>query len=248
MVALSVTLAWWGERVRRRHREEQATEFLTAVNASDHDPVALIRAVNHLQSMGKADAIAAMRRFAPHGYHRSTEDRHRQLEPVIMLLFDRADPEDGYPQSGTGQGARMILKPGPWPRNITVQDDFPFQIEVGRSADETAYLLEWAETRGRMRESPLSPAGDPLAAADKLIDGTPESSWNNMARRMLIIRSREQAYRAIKHLLPPAAQEELKPPFFSKSQWNALKERCGELDIQWSELKQEYVATKGASG
>src|SRR5262245_30749764 len=67
ILVAALGLGWYSRELRRRERIEKAVQLLAAapkMTGWDHDPVALIRAANALHSLGKKDAIDALRRFA----------------------------------------------------------------------------------------------------------------------------------------------------------------------------------------
>ena len=252
-----VTAAWWSTRVRRQEREDRAIQLLRAapneLGEPDFNPIALVRAVNHLHAMGKDDAIKAMRRFAKENPDDGSPlSPHQSLELVARLLFDRNDPEDRYP------AAFAFDPPGSfrwsteqWTTWLAVEEDIPFhRVPLGgfsgQSADCT-YLMQWAEHHARLRGAPLRPSDFPLRVADALLKRLEDDSELTVENRPWISRHvREQALRSIAQLLPRDEQDESKWHLHEDAEWNRLKARTDLLRIRWSEQRQEYTTTSGS--
>jgi len=170
------------------------------------DPVALIRAVNHLHSMGKSDAIRVLRDYAAKHYH----GNDWRLEAIVPLLFAPIDFQE-------------VLPPHPWfdPKQtswclqcLVLEGDIPFNVfegfTLGGYVEPTAPLVEWAARYGKLRENPLRPSADPWGAADRVFrrmtanDGPLERTFGSRAmyreyRNELRQRLRKQASMAAHH-------------------------------------------------
>jgi hypothetical protein len=198
------------------------------------DGIALARAVNHLSSLGKDNAIAAMREFlemADHdGYGRDgvdpanidTSDQYC-LACVVPLVFDRVD----------------LLE------RITVWQGIPFHTVVidgfrGQRPRSTGRLLDRAAQSGKLFAQPLRPADNPLPAADSLFDRIVPPKEPEMSRLRLREHLRKQAWRAVRHLVDPRAKAP--PDLSSQANWDRLNAKVAQLKIRWDEKRQEYVA------
>ena len=152
------------------------------------DALAVIRVVNCLHSLGKEQAIALLREIAPEDRRggivcdpESTEyaealAKHgdslwdaKRVCTIVPLLFDvepggTPPPEDWY-DKGKWQWPY-------WCGAFVVEDGIPFNTsgewDLGGSLSTTLPLVDWAAAHGKLRETPLVPHGDPLAAADTL--------------------------------------------------------------------------------
>jgi hypothetical protein len=131
----------------------------------DYDPVALIRAVNHLHALGKDKSIKALREFVrlANVYGDSKRDAanidtsdQQCLHLLIPLLFETIG-------KGRPHGTEFY---------ISVEGDIPFHnVRFGGSSgprESTGYLVDWAEQNCRIRSKPLKPTNDPLSAVDAL--------------------------------------------------------------------------------
>jgi hypothetical protein len=233
MAAVAVALAWWRGRVVPEQRIVAAVAFLEECAQQRENPVTLLRAVNALHGLEKRDAISALRRFAARH-----PERPDVLDLIVALLFERLDPEDELPGWSFAKGPGYCEIQFEYsPLVIDVCDDLPFVRSFGgihrlrREGDSS--VMDWAERRGRLRDSPLHPADDPIAAAEKLGVECLDKEFSDC---------NEQALLCIAHLATPDSPAWRPDP----DRMTRMKGECRRLGIRWSEAKQQYVATKGA--
>jgi hypothetical protein len=202
----------------------------------DFEPIALVRAANHLKSLGKDKAIASLREFLELAYDTGyTRDRIDPenidtsnqwcLASLVPLVFDNAGEKD----------------------DITVWQGIPFHTVVisGTSGwpSSTRPLVDAADQHGTLIEKPLRPANNPLEAADALFEKIAKPAdrdlqgFGNGLRQHL----REQAWRSIRHLLD---RSEKSPDLSSQAEWDKLKAKVVRLKIRWNEERQDYVAAE----
>lgn len=221
----------------------------------EYNPITLVRAVNHLRSLGKDDAIAALRAFARLAPVESSSVRHRKTASIdttdqqrlcliIPLLFERKNPEVKFP---TNEDFSHDGSDEWWDFRVSVEDDIPFHNTkiVGRTGPPDpprGYLVEWAAKHGKLREKPLRPADDPLAAADSLYAklAAKEPDWHPLYEDILRTHVRHQAWRIV---APFMESERAKnwPGGLDDTEWQELKAKAERLNIRWSEERQEYV-------
>jgi hypothetical protein len=215
----------------------------------DHDAVALIRAVNYLQAIGKHEAVKALNEFiaaTPIEASRRGEPDQQRLSLVVPILFLPKNGAEKPPRYVAGVASAFF---------ITMQDDIPFQnvrLHAGSgSTRSTAYLVDWAKEDGKLRHKPLRPADDPLAAADRLFaTATPNALRENGGlplTHLLREHLRWQAWRMVAHLVAP--REQNLPAFDSKlfgsdKWWEDAKRKVVEMRIRWDGRNQEYVSGK----
>ncbi len=162
---------------------------LQAINASPSpksgkfNPVALVQAVNALQTLGKERAIAELRHFleisSRDGFSKrvasdiDTSDSE-SVFLIVRLLFEPASSNEKLPAVGLG-GPGVIDSPSPehlplFP--LAVCKGYPFILVdgyiLGGLPEPASAHVDWAEKHGKLREGPMIPEGDPLAAADAL--------------------------------------------------------------------------------
>jgi hypothetical protein len=247
VLAVGIGLGWWtfrrNEQLRREQRIDRAVQLLGECPdplGIDYNPVPLIRAVNHLHSMGQADAIKVLRRVeAEEPISRAQES----LQLVIPLLFTAKDPEDPLPFSSLG--GKGDLQKDPWGNWINVEGDIPFHTKMiqaysGPTMTDSG-LVEWAERQGRLRTTPLRPADDLIGAADAMIqrlqadekDKSGEYHWTRY-------HIRQQVYAALEPILPKRFSHESISPD-DEAAWSELKKQCQTLKLHWNEEQQSYV-------
>jgi hypothetical protein len=257
MVAAALVFAWFRQRMEREERIEKAVALLAKAPSQYslvYDPIALVRAVNALQGLGKEDAIAALRRFAarypsfgdPHSPHMS-------LTLVMPLLFERIDPEDEYP-------SLWITARADWQGFLSIYDDIPFRRGhvslMGQEGDKID-LIDWADTHGRLRATPLRPGDDPFQAAEKAIESwTAQHEIDRSPTKIISpveeAQKKEFAAKTMRVeglgcVAPLLGIAPDKLPYLGSrndAEWSRLKAECRRLGVRWSEDKQEYVATK----
>src|SRR5262249_20265395 len=116
-----------------------------------------------------------------------------------------------------------------------------------------AYAINWAQTDGRMRSTPLSPADNPIEAADRLLDKLSKAELER-GETLDDIKShiRQQAFSAIAPLLTRRERKKFELHERGKgvhpldlsddANWAQLRNVCADLGIRWSDKAQAYVA------
>jgi hypothetical protein len=201
----------------------------------DFDPIALVRAANHLRWLGKEKSIEALREFLKLAYDTGyTRDR---IDPENIDTSNQWCLATLVPVVFDDVGARD---------DITVCQGIPFHTVVinGTSGwpGSTRRLVDAAAQRGKLIQKPFRPADNPLEAADALFEkigkskDRDEGGFSNGLHEHL----REQAWRAVRHLVDPVRKQS--PDLRYKATWDKLKANAAQLKIRWDEEKQEYVA------
>jgi len=266
---LAIVFAWWGAKVRREARIDDAVRLVAHSPgwwpSDDYNPIAVVRAVNALHAMGKDDAIHALRRFAKkYPSAGGPDDRHEALRLVLPLLFDRENPEDRFPEKSPDRDKWYPhLGTTEWfffSMSVRVMDGIPFNrtgtMGFGGGMEDFSYAIDWAEKSGRFRVTPLIPVDDPFAAADREMIDLARISDGSEKVAHLTRNIREQVFNAVAHLLP--AEEKGKFRYhdnwhageFKRSyrdladdeNWAALKALCEPLKIHWNPQQQAYLA------
>ena len=253
MLVAGVAFGWWAHRFHQQRERDKAVRLLTLApnwTGEGFDPVALVRAVNHLHSLGKDEAIAALRQFAAaypgDGGH---TEPHQALELVVPLLFDRVNPEDRYPESDPFEKpGNYTLSLDAWSTWVEVEGGLPIHTVrlvgiSGFSGDKT-YLIDWAEKHAQLRSTPLVPSDDPLGVVDRLDarmrekidkdeDGLEVHQWTAWHMR-------RQIYTAIQPLLDDDPQDS-KWTLGRDEDWEDFKRYATTLDIRWNKAEQRYA-------
>lgn len=275
IAVLAAGFAWYGARLRREARIDNAVRLVAAsptrIYSVEPDQIAIVRAVNALQALGKRDAIEALRRFEKHcdiPFDASTfeednviRESYQALRPIIPLLFERDDPTKPYPIEARGDKKGTYRYPsGRWdegwdewrvfPLYYVVEGDIPFQTAPARGTGvhdaNFTHVINWAEEHGRLRTRPLRPTDNPFEAADRALETHKAECDQEFVR--------DQVFRAIAHLLPPeerdrydydkAGSRERWRNLDDDNQWEYLKDVIGRMKIRWSPERQTYVATQ----
>ena len=166
------------------------TKRINAVLAPGYgifDPIALVRAVNHLHGLGRDGALAALTRYLEKlgseptwpGWRRDPRNIDTGhpgcIFPIVQLLFEPMLGRPKLPGYTTGGLLTKPSKPfaGDTDYPLLLSDGIPFLIgdwvssELGPETDPER-ALDWARTHGRLRSHMLRPGGQPLAALEQL--------------------------------------------------------------------------------
>lgn len=219
------------------------------------DATAIIKAVNGLQPLGKQEALDSLRRYvaiAPDGFFDNDrvafdpanidQGNHRVAFWIIRLLFEPAQAGTRIPQPMIGAAVphRPKADDGLWPLfPIELVDDVPFMIaegwNLGGHPQHPSAHIAWAERYGVIRDAPLRPADDPLAAADRLLS-LPKS-------QRLIVRTdhiRNQTWQFVANVLSMPDRDQRRFNEVTDNQWDNLRRTAAENHIHWDEKSQRY--------
>jgi hypothetical protein len=220
----------------------------------EFNPVPLVKAVNHLQELGKEKAIAELRAFmemARFGFMTKRDPANidtsdnQSLLLVAQLLFEPAVAKQPRPEIRIG----LTVTPdkqdqGFWPVfPLGLQDDFPFLmgswIILAGMPTQPEWLVDWAEKNAKLRAKPLRPPDDPLGAADAYM-ALPH------VKKLLSpgfgAGPRGQAWQAIAVIVKQHEKVPATINFNSDAEWTELKKSAAKLKIRWSEREQKYVS------
>lgn len=236
-------------------------QFIAAapsINTHRFDSLPLVRAVNHLHSLGKQRAIAELKKFlktAPDSHYQGprdpanidTADRDC-VWLIVSLLFDPIDAAHPRPLIWwivpTNEEHKQ-LDGIPWPNYpLVVEHGLPFLVTqfygaIGGVPPDPMEPVIWASKHGRLREKPLEPGPDPFKAALTAIANL-ESKGVSFDKEQV----REQAWRLVMEAtkeLPPA-----KAPKFNVvdeedgPDWDARKTFANSIKLQWNSQSQNY--------
>jgi len=230
----------------------------TPIPSRPGNPLAVIRVVNCLQSLGKEQAIALLRQIAPADDGgcvvvdpEGPDDGERAIEKVdplwdaqrvctiVPLLFD-VEPAGTPPPAGWYDQDRWRW----WCGAFVVEDGIPFNTsgrwDLGGSLSTTLPLVEWAAAHGKLRETPLVPPGDPLAAADTLYfkvvaRAIPQFPDHWRARRDGMNEFRDHLRAQAIKLLPQALQNR------QDLSWDELRKHVAHTGMHWDRDTHSYV-------
>lgn len=242
--------------------------------SSEFDPVALVRTVNSLHGFGEDRVRAGIRE-----YMRLCRQDHQRasyyglsgarLFYVIRLLFVRTDGQSNMPE--IIQGVTGIPQPAEddsdwplWP--LMVQNDLPFNVVADLGFIVSGYVtpiekhLDDIDRNCRLRDKPLTPAENPLSAADRVLSS---DRWKVLMSRIrpaareylsnqALQSVRRQALRAVAASYPvnlyrsmnrtvpgkdgklPRQKTISVPIELSDDVWAKHLEAVRQLDLQWN--------------
>jgi hypothetical protein len=183
-------------------------ELVAAVPSynAPNDPLALIRATNALQPLGKDRALAVIDEFLRVS---SWLDDHGR-EGVFHLARTLFDAPATPPVPVMMVGAPDIDRPADpalfprWP--IVIAGDIPLDVVSGYSlgghAEDPEHHLEWFRKNATIRPAPLAPVANPLDAIDAFIEGPLAAGIRVDERRRIHLY--DQALRAMQTVSRPA--------------------------------------------
>jgi hypothetical protein len=222
----------------------------SAQQGLDFNPLALIRAVNTLQALGKEKALKALWAYDRLVQNASPEERFKQqldeyrILPIVQVLFE--GPHGRMPPFALG-GGDVEPAGASWPRfPIVLVQDVPFMMISG-------YMLTGKPQKaidhlrlelGPLRE-PLAPRVTALEAADEL---TESPAWKalrlgpgNEGRKRWQIR--RQALAAVHSAFTPRTEETTNDCCVdpTETQWRWTVDRAKASGLLWSPEIQNFI-------
>ncbi|MHC4599316.1 MAG: hypothetical protein ACYS47_09955, partial [Planctomycetota bacterium] len=206
----------FGDRFEHVERIHKSPSIL----GIDYSPAALMRTVNHLHSLGKEDALAALkdyyflsRRMDEASFIRRFVYRleDKKVFLILRLLFRRKDGDPQMPEPVFGDPGIRISKNEHFPIfPLVLQDGIPFLLihgyeGVGGHDQDIMEHIRFCEEKCVLIDEPLAPEGSAIDALEKLfasdryqlIGGRgANETYRNMLKKQAIY-----AYRPTYHVL-----------------------------------------------
>ena len=218
-------------------------------DASSHDPLTLIQAVNALQRVGKDKALAAISEYLRVSSELDDPGR-RGVFLVLRTLFD-PPTEPGY------QPVMMVGSPAPsdgqpsktLPRfPIALVDDIPFRLVtgyvLGGKPESPEQHLEWFRKQGTVRALPLRPKAwlpDPcyyLVSQQHPV--LIESKLDNDAGRRFLLEQCVQLIRTAVVVRPDPTKDSAQKFLEITSALSKVRE-----SLRWDSVQDQYVIAGG---
>ena len=211
----------------------------------DPNGVELIRAVNALRPLGKQRALGALEDYVQlirSGDYFSEQDI---VFWIIRLLFEPIRLDDRIPSPGiavsfvVGQSADEIN----WPLNpMAVSGDVPFmaghQIGMSGPPEWPSSQIRWARLHGVIRDDPLVPTANPLAAAETILASRGFKALGRYSRITATETIRTQALAMVKGMLQPLGVRE----FARDDRWRERVKEAAERGIHWDAKREQFDA------
>ena len=250
-LALCLVMGKWRLDSIRENKIERGVLIIADRKGS---PLDLIHAVNHLHSLGHADAIEVLRRFANRHPLEAGQTEIFYLEILIPLLFVPKETDAKLPspdwdmKNWRATKDRYLLDRDTWQLPIELVGDIPFHTDwrcVNRTGFhvESTYLIEWASVDGRLRDSQLTPSDDPFRAAlvvTKNLMALEGKSANTMdekhaekLHRNIENHMYEQVFAMISDLVPEYSPPDWNDWSGNKPKWNELVTICKSRGLHW---------------
>lgn len=222
---------------------------VSSYDASSHDPLTLIQAVNALQRIGKDKALAAIGEYLRISSELDDPGR-RGVFLVLRTLFD-PPIEPGYqPVMMVGSAAPSGGQPSKTlPRfPIALVDDIPFRLVtgyvLGGKPESPEQHLEWFRKQGTIRALPLRPKDwlpDPcyyLVSQQHPV--LMESKLDNDAGRRFLLEQCVQLIRTAVVVRPDPAWDSAQSFLEITSALSKVRE-----SLRWDSVKDQYVIAGG---
>ncbi len=222
-----------------------------------YDPLAVIRAVNALQPLGREKAIAAIAEYLR--ISSSFENPGREGAFLVMrCLFDVPTPPGHMPPMMVGAGSpapptdATLLPRFP----IAIRGDIPFMLvggyALGGMPEQPEHHLDYFRKHGVVRSARLRPLDDPLALVDGLV-GKPttrflsatglDANWGRariVNQFLLLI---DNVYRGKADIYG----QRFGPGNDIDARWQAVRAEIRKLRVRWDEATDRYVFADGSS-
>jgi hypothetical protein len=230
----------------RLSRELQLINRASRWPFTNPNGVELIRAVNGLRSLGKERALAVLEEYLK----LAQGSNYFSAEPkivfwIIRLLFEPIRLDDRIPPPGIAVFLvdRESVEAMKWPLNpMAVSGDVPFmvgrQIAMGGQPEPPSSHIRWARLHGVIRDDPLVPRANPLAAAEAILASRRLKALDEYSRVEATRGIRLQALAMVKGLLQPLSAREAA----RDDRWRALLKAATERGIDWDAKREQFVA------
>lgn len=214
--------------------------------------VDLIRAVNALQPLGKERSLRVLEQYVDLTQH---PDYWRDQEIVfwiIRLLFEPVQVGDRIPvpmiavHLDDDQREDSVK----WPLNpLTVEKDIPFmvgrQIGMGGVPEQPSSHIRWVRLHGNIRNEPLVPKVDPLAAAEAILQSPRFAALSKHSREEGIRSIRSQALSMVQDLGLVQAEDRL---WITDAEWRRILKAVADADVRWDANSERFATVVSALG
>jgi hypothetical protein len=206
--------------------------------------VDLIRAVNALQSLGKERALKVLEEYVDLARGRDYNSDQEIVFWIIRVLFEPIQVGDRIPSPAIAVHLddRDFPEAMKWPLNpMTVHGDVPFmlghQTNMSGSPEPPWSHLRWAQLHGVIRDNPLAPTEDPLAAANAILQSRRFKALDKYSRDEATKAIRLQALAMVGALIHPT--NERKP--IDDDQWQSSVKKASEGGVRWDAKREQFV-------
>jgi hypothetical protein len=212
--------------------------------------VELIRAVNGLQPLGKERALAVLEKYVAltqdFGYWSDQEI----VFWIIRVLFEpvRLGDRISPPAIAVYFAHRELPEAINWPLDpMAVYADVPFilghRIGMAGQPEHPSSHIHWARLHGIIRDDPLVPTANPVAAAEAILQSRRFNAVEKFSREQATRAIRSQALAMVKGLVQPIGKDEK----VDDDGWRSRLKAATESGIRWDAKRQEFVRGRNVS-
>lgn len=206
--------------------------------------VELIRAVNALQPLGKERALAVLEKYVSLTQDFDYFSDQEIVFWIIRLLFEPMKVGDRIPSPmiAVFLDDRELPEAMKWPLNpMAVHGDVPFmvghRIGLGGVPEHPSSHIRWARLHGVIRDGPLVPTLNPLAAAEAILQSRRFKALEKYSREQGTREIRSQALAMVKGLVQPIDERHA----VDDDQWRSRLKSAAEADLQWDTKREQFV-------
>jgi hypothetical protein len=210
--------------------------------------VDLIRAANALQPLGKERALAVLEQYADLTYSLAYHADQDIVFWIIRLLFEPIRLGERIPQPAVAVvlDERELPAAMKWPlAPLAVHADVPFMIGgpifLDGVPEQPWSHIEWARLHGAIRDEPLAPTANPLAAAEAILRSRRFKALDKGSRDQATGQLQSQALAMVKGLVPPMDERKEN----NDEHWRSCLKTAAARGIHWDAKRERFVTAEG---
>jgi hypothetical protein len=214
---------------------------------SNPNGVELIRAVNALRPLGKERALAVLERYVELTQDPRDFSDQEIVFWIIRVLFKpiRLDDRIPSPMIAVFLDDREFAEAIKWPLNpMEVSGDIPFmvgrQVGMGGVPEHPSSHIRWARLHGVIRDDPLVPTENPLAAAEVILKSRRFQALDKFSREQGTMFIYSQALAMVEGLLEPFEPHDAD----RDDRWKARLKVATERGIHWDAKREQFVTAE----
>jgi hypothetical protein len=225
-------------------RELQLINRASGWPLTNPNGIDLIRAVNALQPLGKERALAVLEKYADLAPYLD----HDIVFWIIRLLFEPIRLGERIPQPAVAVvlDERELPAAMKWPlAPLAVHADVPFMIGgpifLDGVPEQPWSHIHWARLHGAIRDEPLVPTANPLAAAEAILRSRRFQALDKNSREQATGQLQSQALAMVKGLVPEMDERKEN----NDDHWKSCLKAAAARGIHWDAKREQFVTAEG---
>jgi hypothetical protein len=109
--------------------------------------------------------------------------------------------------------------------------------DMGGVPEQPGSHIRWARLHGTVRDAPLAPAMNPLAAAEAILQSRRFKALDQYSREAATGAIRSQALAMVNGLIPPRDEQK----GVDDEQWKSCVKQAADAGIRWDGKREEFV-------